>query len=420
VPSQHDGKDGAIIADLGRRRKVRSWDLSSRNAWEQELRFWVRQIDRAQQIKMVQCGRIESMLARHWPEVPGQLALRSATLMEALALWGSPSQLANDPQASLRLGEFGGHYLTKEKIAAVIDGARRTVGVRMNPWEVREMKELAMALLEERRKLSGYRRELKRLASHEPLIEKQADAVGLKTAAVLWTCLGDPRHYGSAAAYRKAMGLNLAEHSSGKFKGQLHLSKRGPRLARKWLFFSALRCMRGETVKQWTDGKKARDGGKAMRAVIAVMRKLALAAWHVAVHETKFDARKLFRAPPPPRPGGRKAKTAKDRRGARPSSSQATRLGSSQATRLGSSQATRLGSSQATRLGSSQATRQSSSRAGGEEVPLPPRHELSAAPGSVKVPPHDYMGTPPSGRSTLTLPGSAKTVHDEVGGAKNV
>src|SRR5436305_1112318 len=66
-------------------------------------------------------------------------------------------------------------------------------------------------------------------------------AVGLVTACVLWICLGDVRQYGSAAAYRKAMGLNLKERSSGQHKGKLSLSKRGQRLARKWLYFSALR-----------------------------------------------------------------------------------------------------------------------------------------------------------------------------------
>src|SRR5580658_6473891 len=48
------------------------------------------------------------------------------------------------------------------------------------------------------------------------------------------------------------------------------------------------------------------------------------------------------------------------------------------------------------------------STAGGEDkLPLPPPGRLYAPPGGVKVPPHEYMGSPPSGRSTLTPPGSA-------------
>jgi transposase len=126
------------------------------------------------------------------------------------------------------------------------------------------------------------------------VIGAQAPALGLVSACVLWVCLGDPRDYGSAAAYRKAMGLNLVEHSSGRFKGQLRLSKRGQRLTRKWLYFSALRWMRDPAVKRWTGPKKARDGGRASRAMVGVMRRLALAAWHVSVGGVEFDAGRLF------------------------------------------------------------------------------------------------------------------------------
>ena len=45
------------------------------------------------------------------------------------------------------------------------------------------------------------------------------------------------------------------------------------------------------------DGKKkSRDGGNGMRAAVAVMRRLSLAAWHVSVHGVAFDATLLFGA----------------------------------------------------------------------------------------------------------------------------
>ena len=110
----------------------------------------------------------------------------------------------------------------------------------------------------------------------------------------MWMCLGDVSNYGSAAAYRKAMGLNLKERSSGKYKGALSVTKRGQRLVRKWLYFWALRWLREPAVKQWVHRKKQRDGGKGGKAVVGVMRRLALAAWHVAVSGVAFDAGRLF------------------------------------------------------------------------------------------------------------------------------
>ncbi len=58
------------------------------------------------------------------------------------------------------------------------------------------------------------------------VLQAQGKVVGVPTACVLWTSTGDPRKYHAAAAYRKAMGLNLVERSSGKYKGRLRISKR--------------------------------------------------------------------------------------------------------------------------------------------------------------------------------------------------
>jgi transposase len=294
VPSQHDGKDAAIIADLGIRGKGRPWELSAASEMEQELRYWVRKLDRVQRVRQMHGGRIESLLARHWPEACEHLPNSSATLIWALAQWGDPSELARDPEAADRLGRFGGHYLTSEKIQALIASARTSVGVRTNRWERREFQELAQGVMACRKTLAKCRRELRRLTAGHVVITAQAAAVGRVTACVLWMCLGDPRNYGSAAAYRKAMGLNLTECSSGQQQGRLRLSKRGRRLSRKWLYFSAIRWMKHPSVKRWAKEKKARDGGKGMRAATGVMRRLALAAWHVAVHGVAFDAGLLF------------------------------------------------------------------------------------------------------------------------------
>lgn len=294
VPSQHDGKDAAIIAELCWRGKGKPWETPQSSEKDQELRYWVKKLDRCQKIKQVHCGRIEAMLARHWPEAADLLDGCTPTLAGALVRWGGPSPMAADPEASDRLAELGGHYLLPEKIAALVESARHTVGVRMNLWEMAEMKELAQALLDARGQIAQCRRELKRLTADHAVILAQTPAVGLMTACVLWMCQGDPRDYGSAAAYRKAMGLNLTECSSGDHQGQLRLSKRGQRLSRKWLYFAAMRSMQDPAVKRWTDRKKLRDGGKGMRAVIAVMRRLSLAAWHVAVHGVVFDAAQLF------------------------------------------------------------------------------------------------------------------------------
>lgn len=301
VPSQHDGKDAAIIAELCWMGKGTVWPWQQRPEEDQAMRFWIRRLDTAQRIKQVYCGKLESLLARHWPEVFGLLNQSGPTLTRALARWGSPRELASDPRAAEVLKGFGGYYLSDEKIRQVIAAAGSTLGVRMNAWQVRELKAVAGAIVKRRECVNTCKRQLRKLARNHPTIQAQTPVVGLITACVMWMCLGDVRNYGSAGAYRKAMGLNLKERSSGKYKGMLGITKRGQRLVRKWLYFSALRWLPDPAVKQWVARKKERDGGKGGKAAIGVMRRLSLAAFHVGKHGVVFDPARLFPGVKPPR-----------------------------------------------------------------------------------------------------------------------
>lgn len=294
VPSQHDGKDAAVIAELCSLGKSAPWPWVERPEVDQALRFFVRRLDTHQRIKQMYCGKLEALLARHWPEIGRLVNPSGATLPQALVRWGDPRRLAADPEAASVLRDFGGRYLRDAKIAQVIQAAGATVGVRLNGWQTRELQEVAAAVVNQRRVIAKCKRELKGLTKGHAVIQAQKPALGLITACVLWMCLGDARNYGSAGAYRKAIGLNLKEHSSGQYQGRLSLSKRGQRLARKWLYFSALRWLREPAVKRWAQAKKARDGGKGSKALIGVMRRLALAAWHVARPGEAFAAGRLF------------------------------------------------------------------------------------------------------------------------------
>jgi transposase len=295
VPSQHDGKDAAVIAELSAQGKGANWAWQARPEQDQAMRYWVRKLDTQQRIKQIYCGKLEALLARHWPEAQRVLKQAGGTLSRAVARWGTPAALAADPAAAKALANIGGRWLKPEKIAALLEAARETVGVRTSDWTAREMREVAQAIVDLRKQIAAARRALRKLAADHPSIQAQAAAVGLATACVLHVCLGDVRNYPNGGAYRKAMGLNLKEHSSGTYRGKLMISKRGQRLTRKWLYFSALRLMQSSAgVKRWVAAKKQRDGGKAKRAVIGVMRRLAMAAYQVGARGVAFDAGRLF------------------------------------------------------------------------------------------------------------------------------
>src|SRR5262249_45753579 len=68
VPSQHDGKDAAVVAELAALGKARLWAYRTPDAWEEELTYWVEEMVTQRQIVTLWQGRLEGLLARHWPE----------------------------------------------------------------------------------------------------------------------------------------------------------------------------------------------------------------------------------------------------------------------------------------------------------------------------------------------------------------
>jgi transposase len=294
VPSQHDGKDAAVVAELAAIGKSVEWRYRPPSEVDQEMAYHVDWMDAQQRQYAMWLGRLEGLLARHWPEATRWMKLSSATLLRALHRYGGPAGLAQDSQASLELARRGGPFLAAEKIRGLIRSATTSMGVRQTPIDVRRMQRYAEQALAARSEIARSRRRLEELARGNVVIQRQAQAVGVATACVLWVHLGDPREYHCAEAYRKAMGLNLTERSSGMHQGKLRISKRGFSQVRRWLYFGVLRLVAKGPVRRWYQQKKAKDGDQAKRALIGVMRKLALALYEVGVNEKSFDAWRLF------------------------------------------------------------------------------------------------------------------------------
>jgi transposase len=99
------------------------------------------------------------------------------------------------------------------------------------------------------------------------------------------------------------MGLNWVEHSSGTYQGQLRISQRGSPRVRQWLYLAVLRLLRREGLADWYQARKRQGPVAARKALVGVMRKLALALYRVGVDGVAFEARRLFAGP-----GGRRGR----------------------------------------------------------------------------------------------------------------
>jgi transposase len=294
VPSQHDGKDAAMVAELAALGKSSPWPYEPLTEFDQELHYWVERMDVQQRIGMLWLGRLEALLARHWPEATQYMELNSETLLQILVEYGGPAALAADAKAAKRLKGWGGTFLKQEKIERFLQVSATSVGVRQTAVDRRQMQESAQAALLARHEVHKASGTLEKLAQSHAILARQAAVVGWATACVLWVYLGNPAHYHCAAAYRKAMGLNLKERSSGRYQGQLKITKRGPGAVRRWLYFAAMRLVQKPDVVEWYEVKKGQRPKGGKRALVAVMRKLVLGLYVVGVGTEAFDARRLF------------------------------------------------------------------------------------------------------------------------------
>ena len=294
VPSQHDGKDAAIVAELAALGKSSPWPYQPPTEFDQELRYWVERADAQQRIGMHVAGS------------PGGAV--GAALAGGDEVFGTQLRnLAASPRRVRRPGGAGGRRRRRqaveglgrpipqeEKIERFVQAAAGSVGVRQTAVDCRRMQEHAEAALAAKHEVQKASATLENLAQSNAIIARQAAVVGWATACVLWVYLGDPRNYHCAEAYRKAMGLNLKERSSGRHKGQLKITKRGPGAVRRWLYFAAMRLVQKAEVVEWYEVKKGQRPKGGKRALVAVMRKLALGLHALGVGEETFDASRLF------------------------------------------------------------------------------------------------------------------------------
>jgi transposase len=296
VPSQHDGKDAAVIAELAAQGRSWPWPLRTPTEMEQELAYQVEWMDAQRRQMMLWCGRVEALLSRHWPEATRIVTLGSATLLQCLVKYGGPRGLAAAPAALAEVRRWGKCYLSADKAQQLVDSARQTAGVTMGPWDEERLRRYAREIQKHKTETRAARRRLRDLTRDHAAIQAMSAIVGVATACVLWVELGDPNAYDCGPAYRKSMGLNLAERSSGKWQGKLKISKRGSSQVRRWLYLAALRWVRKEPVHSWYVQQKAKRRGEGKAAVIGVMRKLALALYRVGGRGEKFDRTKLYRS----------------------------------------------------------------------------------------------------------------------------
>jgi transposase len=294
VPSLHDAKATYLIGRMHLEGASKPWREAPERRREQQA--LVAELDLYQGEHRRNLNRLEALLSRHWPELDRVAELNSAGVLHLIAEYGTPRAVSADrAQAATFLRHARRGVDNPALIAAILDSAATSLGLPCTAGEQHLLQVLAEELLRTRKAQMALARRIVVLVNQDTQMQLVGAAFGKATALVLETALGSPLDYPDAHAYLKAMGLNLKERSSGQHKGKLKITKRGPSRARHYLFLSAMRFVQKDPVVQaWYRKKVERDGRMPRHnALVAVMRKLGMAIWHVA-RGSAFDSRKLF------------------------------------------------------------------------------------------------------------------------------
>ena len=293
VPSLHDAKSAYLIGRV---------HLDGASApWEElaELRrdhhALIAELDLYQGQHQANLNRLEASLNRHWPEVVRILDLSTVSLHTLIGEYGDPGQVSDHrDEAERLLLRTGRGPLSAEKIQQVLASSEASLGLPCTEGERHLLQVLGQELLRTHQAMKAIEHRIDKVVEDDLVLGRMANVVGKTTSLVLEATQGTPLDYANPHSYLKGLGLNLKERSSGKHAGQLKITKRGPGKARKYLYFTALRWSNKDPViAAWYQKKVKRDGGLKGKAIIAVMRKLALSLWYVARGEA-FDSRKLF------------------------------------------------------------------------------------------------------------------------------
>ncbi len=174
--------------------------------------------------------------------------------------------------------------LAKESISSGVALSARSTSLRL----------LCDQLEHSQANLKRLQQEIEALLDHDPKVAGVLGIpeFGVMTVAVLRAELGDLDRFTRMDQVVAYVGLDLQVKQSGKYKGQIKLSKRGSGRVRRILYLAALRSIQLDDSPFGAYYRRlVHRGMKKGMAVVAVMRKLLIVAAHLRLSGDFGEAR---------------------------------------------------------------------------------------------------------------------------------
>jgi transposase len=233
-------------------------------------------------------NRIRAILQVVFPEferIFGRFTKKTAQAV--LAQYAGPGDLLAAPAAEvLALLKRTGRVCAEEKYRQLVDEARTTLALPMAQGVLRQELPLLVEQLQlYQRQIAYVEAQMKRILLVLPEWKALRSIAGVApvTAAVFLGAIGDPQAYSSSREVLRVAGLGLIERSSGQKQGAVRLGKRGRPMLRQMAYMLAVRSIRrGTPMRARYEALIERNGGKARKALVALMRHLVKLMYAVA------------------------------------------------------------------------------------------------------------------------------------------
>jgi len=189
----------------------------------------------------------------------------------------------------------------RRKISHLIAVAKKSVGI-LEGLEVAKFEiEYLLKKYETFEKLKEkLMKKIEEISKDLPEVKKlvKIKGFGLKTASIIIAELGDLNNYDDAKQVIKMAGLSLVEHSSGKHKGKVKISKRGRSTLRKTLYLVMVGMVGSNKVfkklHQYYTGRRKNQLEKKA-SIIALCRKLIRIIYTIITKDLEYDEEKILK-----------------------------------------------------------------------------------------------------------------------------
>jgi len=277
-PAKTDQKDPKVIADLMQLGHALSVVIPEGAA--AQLRRLTQARERSVQRRTALYNQLHDLVFLLFPEfVQVMKDLRTQSAQYLLRHSPTPQAVGQCGLEALTsiLKRVSHGKLGRERAQALYEAAQESAGLQEGrDGMLLEMEHLLLEIDSSSRFIEQVEREMSHSLEQIPYssLILSLKGIGEITAAGLIGEVGDFKKFPTASEVEKLAGLDLFEISSGKHKGNRHISKRGRPLLRKLLYFAAMNTVRTGGVMHAPYQRHLERGMPKIKALVAIARKL--------------------------------------------------------------------------------------------------------------------------------------------------